>query len=78
MHHHDEQGGAKMAISVQQIEAAVAQLSEAELKEFRAWYVKFDSQAWDEQIEADISAGKLDELADQAVNDYKAGRAKEL
>lgn len=67
-----------MAISVQEIEAAVAQLSEEELKEFRAWYANFDSQAWDEQIEKDASTGRLDALADQAISDYKAGRAKEL
>lgn len=67
-----------MAISVQEIEAAVARLSEEELKEFRAWYADFDSRAWDEQIDADISAGKLDTFADQAVNDHKAGRSKEL
>ena len=33
---------------------------------------------FDEQIERDAKAGKLDRLAEQAIADYRAGRAREL
>ena len=44
----------------EEIEKAVADLPPGELKKFRAWYEKFDSEAWDEQIQKDVKAGKLD------------------
>jgi hypothetical protein len=30
--------------------------------------------AWDEQFERDVRAGRLDELADKALADFRAGR----
>jgi hypothetical protein len=36
------------------------------------------SRVWDEQIEADAKAGKLDRLLAEALADYKAGKAREL
>jgi len=34
--------------------------------------------AWDQQIEADAKAGKLDALADEALADHRAGRSRKL
>ncbi|MCF6210480.1 MAG: hypothetical protein L3K24_07380 [Gammaproteobacteria bacterium] len=65
-----------MAKSVEDVEKAVAQLPPDQLKKFRAWYEKFDSDTWDEQIEKDISAGKLDALAEVAIADHKAGKTR--
>ena len=67
-----------MARNVEDIEKAITQLPQDQLKEFRAWYEKFDSDAWDEQIERDAAAGKLDSLADAAISDHRAGKSKEL
>ena len=36
------------------------------------------AQAWDKQIEADIAAGKLDKLREQALEDIHAGRFTEI
>ena len=71
-------GVIKMARNVEDIEKAITQLPQDQLKEFRAWYEKFDSDAWDEQIERDAAAGKLDSLADAAISDHRAGKSKEL
>ncbi len=49
-----------MIIAVEEIEHTVAQLSSDQLRKFRVWYEKFDSKAWDEQLEEDIYSGKLD------------------
>lgn len=64
--------------TVQEIEQAVAQLSKDQLAEFRAWYEQFNADEWDRQIEEDIVAGKLDDLADAAIADHQAGRTKKL
>lgn len=67
-----------MAKSVEEIEKAVAELQPDELEKFRAWYEKFDSDAWDEQIDRDIKAGKLDALAEAAIADHKVGQSTKL
>jgi hypothetical protein len=64
--------------NVRSLEKAIQGLKPAELKEFRRWFTEFDAAAWDAQIEADMAAGKLDKLADEALADYKSGKAREL
>jgi hypothetical protein len=59
---------------VDEIEQAVLRLTPAELALFRTWFAEFDAEAWDRQIQEDVSAGRLDALADEAIADYKAGR----
>lgn len=63
---------------VEQLEKKVEGLSSRELAEFRAWFIEFDSRVWDEEIEADLKAGKLDGLIAEALAEYKAGKAREL
>ena len=65
-------------MTIQEIEQAIADLSPKELARFREWFEEFDAQAWDEQFEQDAKSGKLDKLADKAIKDYRAGKAKEL
>lgn len=67
-----------MANTVEDIEKAITQLPQEQLRQFRAWYEKFDSNAWDRQIEEDAAGGKLDALAEAAIADHKAGKSKEL
>jgi major membrane immunogen (membrane-anchored lipoprotein) len=67
-----------MARSVEDIEKALAQLPQDQLRIFRAWYEKFDADAWDKQIEADLANGKLAKIADAAIAEYKAGNTKKL
>jgi hypothetical protein len=64
--------------SIQAIEQAVQQLPAHDLAEFRRWFAQFDETAWDAQIEADASAGKLDALAAEALAEYHNGAAREL
>jgi hypothetical protein len=60
--------------TVQQLEQAVRQLSPEELASFRIWFAQFDAEVWDRQIEADVLAGRLDQLADEALQDLREGR----
>jgi len=38
----------------------------------------FDAQRFDERIERDAKAGKLDRMADEALAEHRAGRTREL
>jgi hypothetical protein len=60
--------------TIEEIEDAVRRLSSKELATFRAWFAQFDAAAWDRQIEDDVAAGRLDALAEEALNDLREGR----
>jgi hypothetical protein len=61
--------------AVHAIETAVRQLSRQELLSFRDWFAEF-AAAWDQQFEADVAAGRLDALADEALRDAREGRCR--
>lgn len=65
-------------MSLQELEAAVAHLPAEELVAFAKWFDEFLADAWDEQIEADLQAGRLDSAGNQADADFEAGRCKPL
>jgi hypothetical protein len=65
-------------MTVEDIEKAVAKLAPRELAEFRAWFDEFDAARFDIKIERDAKNGKLDRLADEALAEFRAGRAREL
>ena len=65
-------------LSVQTIEEAIQQLPKSDLAKFRDWFLEFDARAWDQQIEDDANAGKLDSLAAEALEEYFNGKATEL
>jgi hypothetical protein len=60
------------------IEAAIAGLSPEDLAKLRGWFEDFDARLFDERIEHDAKAGKLDQLAAEARADHAAGRGREL
>jgi hypothetical protein len=60
--------------TVHQIEEAVRQLSPPERAAFRAWFTAFDAEEWDRQFEADVAAGRLDWLVEEARQDIREGR----
>jgi len=64
--------------TVQEIESAVSHLPPADLAAFRAWFADFDAAAWDRTFAADVAAGRLDALAEEALSDLRSGRTKEL
>lgn len=64
--------------TVKEIETAVSKLSRAELSAFRSWFAGFDAEAWDQQLEQDVHAGRLDKLADEALGDLREGHTTAL
>jgi hypothetical protein len=65
-------------MTIEDIEKAVAKLPPDDLARFRTWFDGFDAARFDQKIERDAKAGKLDRLADQAIDDLRKGRAREL
>lgn len=63
---------------VERLENEVRTLSTEELAAFREWFREFDADAWDREIEADASAGKLDDLADRALKAHRTGKTTSL
>jgi len=60
------------------LERAVEQLGREDLAVFREWFSSFEAAEWDAQIERDISAGKLDKLAAEGIEEFLAGRTRSL
>lgn len=67
-----------MMSTVKQIEAEILKLSPEELSQLAGWVLDLDEQRWDEQIEQDIAAGKLDFLAQEALAEFQAGNCRTL
>ena len=63
---------------VETIEREVQSLSPTDLATFRAWFMRFDTDAWDRQIEHDADNGKLGMLADEALAAFQAGQCKQF
>jgi len=64
--------------TVQDIENAIRQLSPEDLAAFRTWFAAFDAEQWDQQFEEDVAAGRLEALAQEAIQDLREGRCTAL
>jgi hypothetical protein len=58
-------------MSVEDIAKAVAKLPPDQLAEFRVWFEEFDAARFDQKIERDVRTGKLDRMADQALEEFR-------
>jgi hypothetical protein len=63
---------------LEELEKRIRNLPPEDLAKFRAWFVEFDHVMWDRQIESDAKSGKLDRLLNEALADYKAGKAGKI
>ena len=60
---------------VEKLERQIKDLSPEELAAFRKWFLAYDWEVWDRQLEQDVAAGKLDALAEKALQDHAAGKS---
>ena len=65
-------------MTIEDIEKAVEQLPPEKLAKFRAWFEQFEASRFDHKIEQDVRNGKLDQLADEALREFRDGRTREL
>ncbi len=63
---------------LENIQASIATLDSSEIAKLRAWLDDLNERLFDEKIERDAKAGKLDKLAAQALADHAAGLSRKL
>ena len=51
---------------VKVLKREVENLTQSVLTKFRAWFLNYDADLWDREIEADYHKGKLDNLISEA------------
>ena len=64
--------------TVQDIENAIRQLPPQDLAALRTWFAAFDAGWWDQQFEEDVAAGRLESLAQEAIQELREGRCTDL
>ena len=64
--------------TVHEIEQAIRSLPHEDLVALRAWFAEFDADIWDREFEEDVTEGRLDALADEALRALRQGRCTDL
>lgn len=64
--------------NVDDIKVAIESLPEEEFIELREWFSEKDWEKWDRQIERDSESGKLDFLIEEALEEKRTGKLKDL
>ncbi len=62
--------------TIEEITAAIEQLSASDVARVRAWLAEYAERLWDEQIARDERAGRLDVLIDRALEDHRSERTR--
>ena len=65
-------------LSVEEIKSAIASLSQEDYERLRDWFSERDWEKWDEEIEKDSAAGKLDFLVKEAIAEKNLGLLRKL
>jgi hypothetical protein len=63
---------------MQGIEKAIRPLSPEDLAAFRPWLAAFDAEQWEQQCAEDVGTGRLESLAQEAIQALREGRCTEL
>jgi len=67
-----------MEMSIHEIETAIMNLPVAEVSDLVTWLDEYYASLWDEQIEDDVNAGRLDALLAEVDAEFEAGLAMPL
>jgi hypothetical protein len=65
-------------MGIKEIEKAIVQLPAKDLDKLADWLEDYRAQMWDEQIEKDLEAGRLDALLAEVDEEYEAGSSQPL
>jgi hypothetical protein len=63
---------------IEEIKNAVDSLPKAEYRQFRDWFLERDWAQWDKQIQSDSESGKLDFLVEEAMDEKRRGKLRDL
>lgn len=64
--------------TVEEITAAIEQLPADDVERLRAWLAEYAERLWDQQIERDEQAGRLDAVIERALEEHRAGKTLPL
>jgi hypothetical protein len=65
-------------VNLKELESAMSKLSREEVAAFRKWFIEFDNEAWDKEIEEDVAAGRFDSIVREVDEDIRAGRVTDF
>ena len=65
-------------MDIQEIAAAITKLPKKRLIELSTWLEEYQARTWDQQIEADLTRGRLDTILAEVDAEYEAGLAQPL
>lgn len=63
---------------VEEIKSAISSLAPEEYTRLREWFIEQDWEKWDQEIEADVQAGKLDFLIAEAMAEKAERQLRDL
>jgi hypothetical protein len=64
--------------TINEIEQAILALDPKDLATLRDWFARLDAEVWDQKMEQDIVAGRLERFAQEALSDLAQGRCTDL
>ena len=65
-------------MSTTEIQESIRRLPKDQFADLREWILALDADRWDEQFERDAMEGKLDDLADAAIEEDERGETSPL
>ncbi len=65
-------------MTLEELEQSITHLPPEELTRFREWFLAFDADNWDRKFDVDVAAGRLDSLAESAIQEHRAGKSTRL
>jgi hypothetical protein len=74
----DEEFNPYSPMTLNDLKSVVTALSPHELAAFGRWFEEYLADSWDQQIEADVHAGRLEKAGREADADFDAGRCQPL
>ena len=64
--------------TITEIKKIIKNLSDEDFNSFADWFQKLDEERWDKELEKDIAEGRLDDIAQEALNEYNSKKCTEL
>ena len=65
-------------MQIEQLQTEIEALPQREFARLRRWFAEKDWERWDQQIESDVAAGKLDFLLTEALTAKAQGKLRDL
>jgi hypothetical protein len=65
-------------LTIEKIQSEIEDLPQSDYMQLLSWIHEKDSDKWDRELKKDVTNGKLDFLAKEALDESKKGKLKDL